>query len=94
MLWTATRWRGLHGGIAFLQTPSDVPLVVLANSGPLLAGFTIAVLAALLMGVVRTTAAREPSAHGNATRLAGAAVVLVVAAGAATVLPYLERAAS
>lgn len=80
---------GLHGGIAFIQTPTDVPLLALANSAPLVAGLTIAVLAGLLMGVIRTTAAREPFAAGNAIRLAGAGATLVLAAATATVLPYL-----
>lgn len=80
---------GLLGGLAFTESPVDAPLAVLANAEPLIAGVSIAVLAALLMGVVRTTAAREPFAPGNAARLAGAGLTLVVAAAAGSVLPYL-----
>jgi hypothetical protein len=79
---------GLSGGIAFLDTPVDVPLALLAAGGPLLVGLTVAVLAGLMMGLVRTTAAREPFAPGNAARLTGAALTLLVAAAAGTLLPY------
>ncbi|GAB7192764.1 hypothetical protein NUM3379_34730 [Kineococcus sp. NUM-3379] len=80
---------GLQAEVAFLDHPVDAGVALAAHSGAGVAGVSIAVLMALLVPLVRTTASREPFAPGNAARLAAAAGVLVLASIAASVLPYL-----
>ncbi|PPK97859.1 hypothetical protein CLV92_1029 [Kineococcus xinjiangensis] len=80
---------GLRAEVAFLDHPVDAGVALAAHSGAAVAGLSVFILVALLVPLVRTTAAREPFAPGNAARLAAAAGVLVLASIAASVLPYL-----
>lgn len=86
---TAVSQAGLQAAVTFTEHPVDHLFVLLATAGPALAGITAGVLGVLLLGVVRSTAAREPFAPGNAGRFAAAAGVLVVAALLGTLVPHL-----
>ena len=88
---TTNRYTGvfadrLRGG--YFHPEPDPVLSVLANTGSLIAGLTVGLLAALMIGLVRTMASGEPFARGNAARLTLAALTITAAAAAASVLPY------